>query len=108
MRRCPECGERPQYTSFCTTCAKLFRRPAPKWDRYWFPPKTSRPVHIAPISRHNETVVVPAVSAMLDAGATRREIAARFGKTHHWVEWLRRKYQLPAVRKRRQCIASET
>lgn len=34
MKRCPECGEPPHYTSFCTTCAALFRRPRRKWDSY--------------------------------------------------------------------------
>lgn len=33
MRPCPECGNPPQYTSFCTKCAQLFRRPRRHWER---------------------------------------------------------------------------
>lgn len=29
--RCPECGQPPRYHSWCTLCARLFRRSAKHW-----------------------------------------------------------------------------
>ena len=64
MNLCPECGNPPAYTSFCTLCAQLFRagsaRRASEHKCQW----RSRAAELAALHR---------------AGLTHQQIAAKFG-----------------------------
>lgn len=88
-RLCPECGEPPQYTSFCTVCAKLFRRPAKLWDRRLA--ELERRVMQDVSRRTLETAFRQAYSECTSI----EELAAKLGRKVSWVQAQRGFLKLP-------------
>lgn len=89
MHLCPECNSPPQYTSFCTRCAQLFRPAHAKWDRL---------IRRWADKRANDRAAALTLRGAQKCGLTRREAAEVTGRSLSWIDDVKRRHGLPPFR----------